>query len=182
MPSVSENVRVAVSGAVSVGPTATVAPTTAISVLPAGFVDLGFISEDGVVEKRDRSSNTIKAWQNAAIVREVVTEANLTFTFTMIETKKETVELFYGATVNATDGGFVVVPASTGGRKSFVIDAVDGTSFIRTYIPQGEVVEVGEVVYVSGEPVGYEVTIRAYPDAGISGSARKWYSALDTVV
>jgi hypothetical protein len=57
------------------------------------------VSEDGVTETRDRSSDTIKAWQNAATVRTVVTDATLTYALTLIETKRETVELYYG-----TDG------------------------------------------------------------------------------
>jgi hypothetical protein len=147
-----------------------------------GFTGLGFVSEDGVTETRDRSSDDIKAWQNAATVRTVVTDASLTYSFTLLETKKETVELFYGATVTAAvaDGSFVVVPASTGGRRSFILDVVDGTELIRTYIPQGEVTEVGDRVYASGEPIGYEVTITAYPDTTISGNAKVWATALKT--
>lgn len=176
----SENVRVAVTGAVSVGATTAAAPTDASTALDAAFNDLGYVGEDGVTEARDRTTNTIKAWQNSDVVREVVTEANLTYAFTMIETNADTVGLYYGGTVSATDGSIVVVPATTGGRKSFVIDVVDGSDYIRTYIPQGEITEVGELVYANGEALGYPVTIRAYPDDTIAGSAKKWYSALDT--
>jgi hypothetical protein len=57
---------------------------------------------------------------------------------------------------------------------------------IRTYIPAGEVTEVGDKVYASGEPVGYEITITAYPDASIEdaeGNAVQlvvWATALKT--
>ena len=156
-------------------PTGTAGTTT-------GFTGLGFVSEDGVTETRDRSSDDIKAWQNATTVRTVITDATLTYSFTLIETKKETVELYYGTTVTAAvaEGDFVIVPANTGGRKSFIIDVVDGAELIRTYIPQGEVTEVGEKVYASGEPIGYEVTITAYPDTTVGGSARVWATALKT--
>lgn len=153
-----------------------------------GFTGLGFVSEDGVTETRDRSSDDLKAWQNAATVRTVITDAKLTYQFTLIETKKETVELYYGTTVTAaaSDGSFVIVPANTGGRRSFVIDVVDGAELMRTYIPSGEVTEVGDKVYASGEAIGYEVTITAYPDASITdaegnaGAARQWSTALKT--
>lgn len=173
----SANVRVAVTGAISMGATSATAPTDADSAL-TGLTDLGYVNEDGVTETRDRTTNTIKAWQNSDIVREVVTEANLTYTFVLIETKAATVELYYGSTVDTSDGSLIVVPANTGGRHSFVIDVVDGDDFIRTYIPQGEVTEVGDQVYAAGEPIGYEVTVRAYPDSTLGGSAKKWYSAL----
>jgi hypothetical protein len=170
------NVRVAVTGTVSVGPTTAAAPTDADTAL-TGFNDLGYVSEDGVTETRDRSTTTIKAWQNAATVREVVTEASLQYKLTLLETKEETVQAYYGTAVNATDGSVTIVPSSTGGQNSYVIDVVDGTDYIRTYIPLGEIIEVGDQVYASGEAVGYEVTISAYE--GPSGwSAKKFYSAL----
>ena len=177
----SSKVRVAVSGEVLVGATTATAPT-GTSGPTTGFTGLGYVSEDGVTESRERSTNDIKGWQNAATVRTVVTDGSLTYSFTLLETKKETVELFYGATVTAaaTEGNFVVVPTSTGGRKSFILDVVDGAELIRTYIPQGEVTEVGDRVYASGEPIGYEVTITAYPDTTLGGSAKVWATALKT--
>lgn len=178
----SANVRVAVTGAVSMGPTTAAAPTGTSGTL-TGLTDLGLIGDGGVTESRGRSTNDIKAWQNGATVRTVVTDGTLTFNFTLLETKKETVELYYGTTVTeaAADGSFVVVPTSTGGRKSFVLDVIDGTELIRVYVPQGEVTEVGDRVYSNGEPIGYEVTVTAYADATLGGSAKVWATALKTV-
>ncbi|MFA5712301.1 hypothetical protein [Mycolicibacterium sp.] len=179
----SSNVRVAVTGAVYVGPTSADAPTDA-DTPPAGFGDLGYVHEDGVTETRERSTEQLRAWQNADVLREVVTEASMTYTFRLVETKAETVELFYGTSVNPADGSVAIIPARTGGRKSFVIDVIDGDDFIRAYIPSGEVTEVGDQVYSNGEPVGYEVTITAYPsaaiqtDEGANGSVKKFYSSL----
>lgn len=175
------NVRVAVSGEVYVGATSATAPTGTGSAT-TGFTGLGYVSEDGVTETRERSSDTIKAWQNADTVRTVVTDAGLTYSLTLIETNEATVELFYGAAVTqaAAEGDLVVVPANTGGRKSFLIDVIDGAELRRIYIPQGEVTEVGDVVYASGEPIGYEMTITAYADTDLEGSAQIWATALKT--
>lgn len=177
----SANVRVAVTGEILVGATTAAAPTGTAGTT-TGFSGLGYVSEDGVTETRDRSSDSIKAWQNGATVRTVVTESGLTYSFTLIETNKATVELFYGTTVTQAvdDGSFVIVPASTGGRKSFIIDVIDGDEVLRTYIPSGEVSEVGDVVYAGGEPIGYEVTIATYEDSGIGGNAKTWSTALKT--
>lgn len=181
MATSSSNVRVAGSGEIAVGLTTATAPTDT-GALPTGFTGLGYLSEDGFTEARERSVEDILGWQNGDTVRSVVTDSNLSYTFTMIETKKETVELFYGTTVtqSATNGNYVIVPASTGGRKSFILDVIDGTSLKRIYIPLGEVSEVGEVTYANGEPIGYEVTIRSYPDSGIAGNAEVWDTALKT--
>ena len=182
----SSLVRVAVTGAISVGGASATAPTDANAPLGVGWNDLGYVGEDGVTETRDRSTETIRGWQNGDILREVVTEASVSFQTVLVETKRETVELFYGTKVGA-DGSIVIVPSETGGRQKFVLDIIDGDEYIRAYVASGEVTEVGDQVYAGGEPIGYEVTIRAYPDASIvdpdtgkTGSVKKWYSSLDT--
>lgn len=174
----SSNVRVAVTGEVSVAPTGTTAPADVSTALAVGFVGLGYVGEDGITESRERSTTDIKAWQNADTVRTVVTDANLSYTFKLIETTEASLELFYGATVASEK--LVVTPATTGGRKSFVFDIEDGTDLLRIYVPEGEVAEVGDVVYASGEAIGYEVTVRAYPNATAGGSAVIWSSVIET--
>jgi hypothetical protein len=172
----AENVNVGITGAIYVGETTATAPTGATSSL-TGFDDLGYISADGVTETRDRSTSQIRAWQNSDLVREVVTEATATFQAVLLETNLKTVELYYGAAVDEADGSVEINPAATGGRKSFVIDLIDGADAIRTYVPVGEILSIGEQVYQNGEPVGYDVTITAY--VGAEGySAKKFYSAL----
>lgn len=174
----SGNVRVAVTGAVRVAETTATPPTDAETV-PVGFADLGYVSDDGVTETRDRSTEQIRAWQNAAVLREVVTEASVSYQLTLVETNKDTVELYYGSAVDPVDGSVVIDPAKTGGRKSYIIDVIDGDEVIRTYIPEGEITEVGEQSYASSEPVGYEVTITAYPSQALGGnSVKKFYSSL----
>lgn len=176
----STKVRVAVAGEVSMAATSAAAPTGTASTL-TGFTGLGYVSSDGVKEKAERSSTDIRAWQNGDNVRTVVTEGKLSYTFKLLETKKETVELYYGTTVTqaVSEGNFVIIPTATGGRRSFVIDVIDGENLERVYIPAGEVTEVGEKVYANGEPIGYEVTVTAYPSTAIAGgSAKVWSTAL----
>lgn len=175
----SGNVRVAVTGAVYVGETDAAAPTGATTAVGVGFKDLGYLSEDGVTESRERSTNEIRAWQKASLVREVVTESSMAYSFTLIETNAETVGLYYGTTVDAATGAVSIDPSQTGGRKSYVIDIEDGDSDVRIYLKDAEVSEVGEQVYQNGEAVGYEVTLRAYPDSN-GVCAQKWYSDLTT--
>jgi hypothetical protein len=177
----SGNVTVAVTGAVSLGTASAPSPPDADTVLGTGWTDLGYCSEAGIVEARSRSTNAIKAWQNASIVRTVVTEAGATWAVTFIESKQEVVELFYSDTVDAS-GAVDVNPGLTGGRQKFVIDVIDGDAYVRTYIPEGELVEApGDQTSASGEPVGYSVTITGYPSTEINGASyRKWYSALST--
>ena len=172
----SDNVRVAVTGAVYVAPTSTTGPTTSSSALDAGFVDLGYVSADGITENIDRTTNQIRAWQNGSLVREVTSEGTYSVDMTFIETNEAVLELYYG-TANSS-GQFDIDPTSTGGRQSFVIDVVDGSSVERIYIPAGEITSVGTRTLASGEAVGYQVTITAYADTG-STSFTKWFSTLE---
>lgn len=158
----SNNVAVAITGSAYVGATTVTAPTTAVSALNVGFAELGYISADGITETRDRSTNQIRAWQGADLVREVVTESTATFKFTLLEATKDVVELFYGSSVAGATGSVDVNPSSTGGRKSFVLNAVDGAKVIRLYIPSGEVLSVEPVAYVNGDPVSFGITVTAY--------------------
>ena len=172
----SDNVRVAVSGAVYVAPTGTAAPTDSSTALNVGFVDLGYVSADGIVENIDRTTTQIRAWQNGSLVREVTSEGTYSVDLTFIETSEAVLELYYGTT--NTGGAFDVDPTSTGGRKSFVIDVVDGNTVERTYIPSGEITAVGQRTLASGEAIGYQVTITAYADAG-STTFKKFFSVLE---
>lgn len=182
MTNTSDNVRVAVTGLVAVGPTTADAPTSSASVLDTDFDEVGYIGEAGVTEKRERSTKDIKGWQGATTVRTIVTDSKMTWTFPLLETNAAALELFYGTTTagaTSTDGRLDVDPASTGGRRSFVLDVVDGDEAERTYVQSGEVTEVGDVVYSSGDATIREVTITGYPVNGVV--AKKWSTALKTV-
>lgn len=170
----SANVGVAVTGEVFAGATSTTAPTDTSTALNVAFKGLGYVSEDGITESRDRSTDDIKAWQNSATVRTVITDSSLKYNLTLIETTKDVIETALGVTVTQSvpHGTYVIVPSSTGGRKSFVIEIVDGANIKRIYIPQGEVTELGDTTYGSGDAIGYEITITTYPDTGIGGNAK----------
>lgn len=174
MALVSSNVRVGVSGEVSVGATTAAAPATAIAAL-TGFTGLGYISEDGLEVTPERNTEDIKAWQNGQVVRTVVTEAKTTYKFTLIETNKATIEFAFGTTVTqvAAEGSYTADPSSTGGRKSFVFDVIDGANLRREYVAEGELTELGATKFASGEPIAYECTITAYTSPIIKDTALK---------
>ncbi len=169
----SDNVRVAVTGAVYVAPTDTTAPSYSDDTLDDAFSDLGYVSADGIVETIDKSTTQIRSWQDGSLVREIVSEGTYSVELTFIETNQDVVELYYGASLSSgvLDGD----PRATGGRQSFVIDVVDGSSIERTYVPSGEITSVGERTLASGEAIGYMVTITAYADAD-STTFKKFFS------
>jgi hypothetical protein len=52
---------------------------------------------------------------------------------------------------------------------------VTGNKVKRIVVPAGKITEVGDVVYVDGDPVGYEVTLACSPDS--SGNTAYEYVA-----
>lgn len=156
----ADNVRVAVTGGIFVAPTGTTLPTDPDEVLDGEFDDLGYVGEEGITEAQASDVTDILAWQNSAVVRKVQTSHDLTYALTLIETKTEVLETFYGP----LDGAVVEVTGDQLGRKSFVIDVVDGEHDIRIVVPEGQVTERGDITYANGEAIGYPITITAYPD------------------
>jgi Ethanolamine utilization protein EutJ (predicted chaperonin) len=174
----SDNVRVAVTGAVYVAPTGTAAPSYSDDALNVAFTDLGYVSSDGISESFDKSTTQIRSWQDGSLVREIVSEGTYSVTMTFIETNQDVVELYFGSSL--ASGSLSIDPRATGGRQSFVIDVIDGTNIERTYIAAGEITSVGERTLASGEAIGYEVTITAYADA-TEVVATKLFSAFGSV-
>lgn len=172
----SENVNVAVTGKVYVGLTSATAPDASNSVL-IGFSELGYISSDGITFTNERSTNSIRAWQNSDLVREVTTEATTTYSLAFLESNEDVLETYFG--VSMVGGKIEVNPASTGGRKSFVIDVIDGGEAIRHYIPSGEVTSVEAQTFASGDAIMYGITISAYSVDG--RVADVFYSAFEGV-
>lgn len=163
----AEAVRVGVTGAVYVAASGATLPTDAITAVDAAFSDVGYVSEEGVTTSTGTESTDIKAWQNGDIVRKVQTSHDFTVAFTMLETNGKSLELYYGNYTAGPGGasGVVEVKGEQGYRGSFVINVLDVDDDIRIVIPDGQVTERGDVVYVNGDAITYPVTITCYPDA-----------------
>lgn len=178
----ASKVRVAVTGAVFKGLTTATAPTGTTGA-PTGFTDLGFISEDGVeIELPGAGDSTpIKSWQNGTTVRTVrsPSEDNPSWHFTMLETKLETVELYFGVTVTpgASEGSFTF---TNSGRphNSFVVDAIDGSDLMRDYIPYGVVTDVGSHTLANSDATVYEVTVEGELDPTKNYNFKRWATSL----
>jgi hypothetical protein len=156
-------VRVALTGAAYTAPLGSAAPTNATTAWPTGWVDIGWISDDGVTESYNDDVSEIKAWQNAATVRRVISGGEATLQFTAIETSPATLELYHkGSTVGT---GKIPVYEAAPDERMFGLDVIDGDDHIRIFIARGEVTERGDITYKSDSAVGYELTITAYPNA-----------------
>lgn len=158
-----------IGGAVAFGATSLTLPTDAKTALVTGFTNLGYISEDGLTNTQDRSSDDIKAW-GGDIVLTLQTEKTDTFQFTLIESLSVDVLKAYFGDDNVTgtlaNGITITANGDELPEKAWVIDMVmRGGALKRVVIPNGRVTTTDEITYTDGEVVGYGVTVTAYPDA-----------------
>lgn len=180
----ASNVRIAVSGDVYIGAPHAGDSITDISTVPSGMTALGYLSDDGVTITPDRKTDSITAWQNSDIVRTTSSESSLEVSFTMIESTKQAIELYWQTSVKATEkaGTFDIAPGKSSGVRSLLIDFVDGNEIVRYYFPEVELTEREEIKGQNGELLGYGVTLSAHPaqinKAGEAVSARGWMTAL----
>jgi hypothetical protein len=161
MTNSANNVMVSITGAVYVGPTSAAAPNSATEPLDEAFASLGYVSADGVTFATDKSTNQIRAFQKNDLIREVITETTVTYEWSALETNETVIETYFGAAMDE-NGKVSFDPSSSGGRKSFVIDIVDGEKLIRHYIPAGEITNIMEQTFVNGEAITYGFTLTAY--------------------
>lgn len=167
-------VEVATTGGVYVAPDGTALPANANAARNVAFEEVGYISEDGVVQSIGSDRTDIKAWQNGDIVRKVQTSHDLTYQFTMLETNDVSLEVYYG---NYT-AGTVEINSDVLPHQRWVLEFFDGDDHIRVVIPDGEVTERGDVSYKNDEATAYPITITCYPDA--SGNKAYLYRAEDS--
>lgn len=127
------SVVVAATGSVSVAPAGTALPTD-LAALASPWVDLGYVSEDGVTVNLSRDQEVVNAWQSQEPVRVLVTTEPKTITFELIQFDTKTVELaLRGGTFDDASGIVTYTPpgAGTTDERAMVIDAVDGAHTYR---------------------------------------------------
>lgn len=157
-----------VGGAIYSAPLGTVLPVSAITELPATFVGLGYISEDGLTNNNTPTSENIKAW-GGETVGSVETEKEDTFTYKLIEsTNPDVLKEVYGqnnVTGTVETGITIKANATPLEEHVIVVDMVlKGKVLKRIVIPRGKVTEVGEISYADADAIGYETTLTAISD------------------
>lgn len=157
-----------VGGAVHWAPLATTLPTSATDTLDAAFVDLGYVSEDGLTNNNSPESDTVKAWGGDTVLS-LQTDRPDTFALTLLESMNEDVlKTVYGSSNVTKDGsGNLTVKATAQEMPSgvWVFDMIlKGGRAKRIVVPNGTISELGDIVYKDDEAVGYNVTITDVPD------------------
>jgi hypothetical protein len=176
MPSDVKNVYAAeplATGSCLVGPLDTTPPDDATTALDPGFVDLGYIGEDGFTETMDRTIDKKKAF-GGATVKILQTDYEHKFKFILLESlKAEVLKAVYGddnvtiTPATALSGNQVTVTknAKKLPKLSWVIDTTDTDlkAFYRNYIAIGQITTVSDVKIVHTDTIEYEVELEVFP-------------------
>jgi hypothetical protein len=159
--------------AISVAPIGTALPTDVATTPNVAFKKVGYLSDDGLTEGEDRSTDTVQAWGGATVA---TTQSSFekTFQFTMIEFLNVTAQKLLRGEANVTA---TAATSSAGAKltiretadlpspKSMVIDIVSGVAKVRHVIPYGQVTDSDDISWTDTDPAGLPVTFSAYPDA-----------------
>lgn len=167
----TENVSTAkpkIGGAIYSAPLGTTLPTDAVTKLDDAFKSLGYISKDGLTNNNTPETDTIKAW-GGDIVDVVQSEKADTFGYTLIEALNVDVlkEVYGDSNVSGTleTGIKIQANATLLEEHVLVVDMVLKAGVLkRIVVPNGKVVEIGEISYADEDAIGYETTLQAMPD------------------
>jgi hypothetical protein len=128
------------------------------------FYELGWLSEDGPTQQRQRTVERFRGWQGNSIVRTAVTEDDHSFQVQALEDNWVVQGLRYPDSIVTTTGDTtqtVVVPQSGEDVRSGVLDLVDGGIWKRIFIPTLVVDEIGDVPHTAAELTMYEMSLLA---------------------
>lgn len=168
----AENVTVGkpkITGAIWRAPKGTTLPESTSEALNEAFKCMGYISDSGVKNGRSVSTSKTKAWGGDTIL-ESQTEKNDTFAFKLLEVLNpdviKAVEGDNNVTGTLETGIEVNVNASEAERAAWVIDMImSGNTAKRIVISDGQITSMNDIEYSDSNPVGYDITLTAYPDS-----------------
>lgn len=154
-----------VAGALFTAPVGTEVPADAATPLAAAFEEMGYASEDGLKNSFDESFAEVKAW-GAQVVASSLESSKEYWEFTAIETNEVVAKEYFGSE-NVTEKDGVIHIVSNSKEKvahpwAFEV-LLSSTRKMRVTIESGKVVEIGELEYKDGTPVGYKIKIQALP-------------------
>lgn len=157
-------------GAIFWAPAGTALPTSADAQLHKDFVNLGYVSEDGLTASTTEEGDDIKAWGPELVMR-AQTGYGRTFSFNLLETSRESALKFrYGAenvTMNLDGSIKVNDTGEPAPRGIFVVDTLqnngDGARIHRQVAGDAQFTDrSGDQTYNNSDPVSIPAVLTAY--------------------
>lgn len=149
------------ASAVWVAPKGTTGPTT-LAAPGVGYVEVGWLSEDGIDFDRDANVAEFNGFQGGAIVRTKKTSVKDTFKFVCLEETATTLGLAYAGVTATTATGvdtFHIANQTASDERAWVVDVVDGTITKRYVVASGEAELTGTIAHKNSDMTMYEFTV-----------------------
>lgn len=167
------------TGAIFIAPAGTAVPTDATTALDAAFQNMGYASQDGLVNTVNASTEGINAW-GGDLVLVGQSEFSEMFTVNLIETNAETLKLYYGED-NVTVAGDDITITQNKEQLPEVVAVFElvmtGGRIKRIVVPKARITDrSGEVSYQDGEAIMYPAVFTAFPDS--AGNTHTEYIAV----
>lgn len=170
-------------GAVFFAPAGTTLPTSADAELDSAFVNLGYVTEDGVTVSTEEEGDDIKAWGPETVGRSH-TGYGKTVSLALMETSRAAVLQFcYGAANVTVNGDGSMAWDDTGEplpRGVLVVDTIQNNGSTSPRVKRqifGDAQFVdrsGDHTYNNSDPLSFPVSIKAYKFTP-AGSTKKTY-------
>ena len=171
-------------GAIYFAPAGTTLPTDASTSLSAAYVNLGYVTEDGVTLNTAEESDTIKAWGPETVMVNQ-TDYTETVTFNLLETIKPAVLQYMRGSANVDIGVDGSIKSGTTGEQLphgiIVVDTIQNNGsanprYHRIVYGDCQVSDrSGDQTYNNSYPVTFPVTITAFKFASQAISGKKVY-------
>lgn len=167
-----------------VAPMGTAVPATAAAPWGAGWLDVGWCTADGLVEKIAVESKEVEGFGASGPLRTLKSKQTETFEVGFLETSPLTQEIYYnlelGSITATADGSFDWTTGKpTDNRYMLGFDTVDGLNRRRVIAPMVGSAPNGDLVTKAGEEITYGVTFTAY--VGPDGVAVHRYVLMDAL-
>ena len=171
-------------GSIYVAPIGTALPTDASTSLSGSYVNLGYISEDGVTLTTSEETDTIKAWGKDTVMVSQ-TDYTETVTYNLLETiRPAALQTVRGASNVAIEADGAIKSGTTGDPLPHIVCVVEtiqnngseNPRFHRIVYGDCQISDrSGDQTYNNSDPVTYPVTITAFKFGSKALSGKKVY-------
>lgn len=186
-------IRKALEGSTFIAPTTSAAITAltgtdkALLALPAGYNDLGWMSDDGPQFSSNVDTSEVTSWGAVEPTRRDIVADVTTLEVQVQETNKHTIGLYTGVDMtavipDATSSEVVVTKPDRPPLRFYRVltigvDLADaGEIYIARFLPRASVTDKGDQAFTNSDnPVGWPVTLTAYMDSALGYSERFYF-------
>lgn len=171
-------VVIAPGGSIAVAPELTTEPTNEASALNAAFVEVGYVSEDGVRFNTSPNVTDIGAWQTAYPLRSETETRTGAIAFTMRQWNADNFKVaFGGGEIEVVSAGHYKYTPPTGNPAVRIVAVTwTDTHTYRLVVPRAQITDAVEVPLRRAAAADLPVTFRVL---GPAAGGDPWYLLTD---